>query len=699
VNSLEQMPMTAISPTDRATQLLESPAGTVLLMMVVDNDIAITDLAQPEVGLYAIVQAVGQISPWHGHGHERIKRTLFAWRDKHRSMLDQLALAIVSQPDIAWWWEDVDRHHQVWLPQHDTFICPEEVWELRPRDIPNRFECYVHEPRPLVSTSSAHGDLSPELAHVLSGVGDWVIQTPFIPRQVTIRPMARIREILSAQDWHDFVRQYPANGYHPSSPVNDPGQPWGDAPGLMVPDWRAVSFDWDGINISPWTYLVANQVRVASDIGWTEPWAWEGPHTVWLDWMFATVEDLPPVPEDAQQHVPHWFLQSLDFSDPRGWLMMPQNLVSTLRAVRQPGYVSTMTNRVTREPFGEIDDQSVEKITLTNALGMSIAILTYGGIIQSLQVPDRHGAFTNVVLGFDNLDDYVTKSPYFGAIVGRYANRIACGRFELDGVTYDVPVNNGENSLHGGIGGFDRRVWRAETIESEHQLAVRLTHISPAGEEGYPGTLTTTVLYDLNPTGLSFRITYHATTDAPTVLNLTNHSYFNLAGEGNGTILQHVAELRASHFLPVNAGLIPTGELAPVKGTAFDFTEAHVIGERIDRPGDEQLAIAGGYDHCWVLDTFDDLGFDPAWNIRVVDPGSGRVMDVKTDQPGVQFYSGNFLDGSFAGTSGQLYPQRAGFCLETQHFPDSPNQPPFPSTVLRPGEEFHSATSFSFGVQ
>ena len=354
-----------------------------------------------------------------------------------------------------------------------------------------------------------------------------------------------------------------------------------------------------------------------------------------------------------------------------------------------------MTNRVSSEPFGEIDGQTVERITLTNAVGMSVAILTYGGIIQQLCVPDRDGTIANVALGFDNLDDYATKSPYFGAIVGRYANRIANGRFTLDGVTYDVPVNNGPNSLHGGIKGFDKQVWRAEIPDDDRPIGLRLSHISPSGSEGYPGTVTTSVVYELSPDEPTLRVGYHATTDAPTVINLSNHCYFNLAGEGNGTILDHVIQLRASRFLSVDATLIPTGELAQVRDTPFDFTEAHVIGERIDTQEDEQLAIAGGYDHCFVFDTDVESG----WLVRVADPGSGRVLTVQTDQPGVQFYSGNFLDGSFAGTSGKVYERRAGFCLETQHFPDSPNHPEFPSTVLRPGEEFASTTIFGFETQ
>ena len=705
--------MADLTLADRATALLESPAGTVLLMMVVDNEIPIADLAQPEIGLHAIAQAVGEISPWNGFGHERIKRTLHVWRDENRSMLEELALAIVSQSEVAWWWEGVDRQHQLWLPQDEALVKKYGRWLTKERFLAGHSgavgdwsDPYGHEPQPLLSTSNYHGRLSPELAHVGSRSGDLYLLSPVELRKVTIHPDARILELHSARDWHNFVLKYPADGERNYRAKTDPrslayelGWPWGNAPGLLVPDWRAAAEDWDGVHISPWTYLTAIQVRVESEAGWTQPWSWEGPHTVWLDWVFETVEDLPAHDLDDPLHHHGWMLPRLNFSDPAGWLMMPQSHFETLATMHAPGYERTMTNRVTREPFGELDGHTVERITLNNAIGMSVSILTYGGIIQQLSVPDRDGTFANVALGFDNLDDYVAKSPYFGEVVGRFANRIANGRFTLDGVTYEVPVNNGPNSLHGGIHGFDKQVWNAVVTESEHVVSLVLTYTSPDGEEGYPGTLTTSVRYDLMANSPFLRVTYQATTDAPTVLNLSNHCYFNLAGEGTGSILDHVIQLRANRYLPVNPNLIPIGELASVAGTPFDFTEAHVIGERIDRPGDEQLAIAGGYDHCFVFDTADDLGFIPNWQVKVVDPASGRVMTVQTDQPGVQFYSGNFLDGSFAGTSGKVYERRAGFCLETQHFPDSPNQPDFPSTVLRPGEEFVSSTTFGFGVQ
>ncbi|HYI25211.1 MAG TPA: aldose epimerase family protein [Thermomicrobiales bacterium] len=356
------------------------------------------------------------------------------------------------------------------------------------------------------------------------------------------------------------------------------------------------------------------------------------------------------------------------------------------------------TGTIIHEPFGNLNGEQIERFTLANDTGMTVSILSYGGIIQSLVVPDRNGKLANVVLGFATLDEYVDKSPYFGAIVGRFANRIANGRFELDGAAYEVPVNNGPNSLHGGIRGFDKRVWSAAIDLDSASPALCLSLESADGDEGYPGNLSVRVRYSLSPDDNTLDLDYSATTDAPTILNLSNHSYFNLSGEDSGDILRHVVMLRANAYLPVDESLIPTGELAPVNGTPFDFTEAHIIGERIDTQGNEQLAFAGGYDHCWVSSVTDDPSAQPAWLARVIDPVLGRMMDVTTDQPGVQFYSGNFLDGSFAGTSGRTYGHRSGFCLETQHFPDSPNHPSFPSTVLRPGEAFYSRTRFSFGV-
>ena len=350
------------------------------------------------------------------------------------------------------------------------------------------------------------------------------------------------------------------------------------------------------------------------------------------------------------------------------------------------------------EPFGEVDGQPVERYTLTNANGIEVVILTYGGIIQSIRVPDRDGAMANVVLGFDTLDEYVASSPYFGAITGRYANRIAGGQFTLDGQTYQLPVNNPPNSLHGGEKGFDKRVWTASEGSSPDGPSLVLTYTSPDGEEGYPGTLDVTVTYTLTDNN-ELRIDYHATTDAPTVVNLTNHSYFNLAGEGSGTIYDHVLQLNASAFTPVDETLIPTGEIAPVAGTPFDFTRPKPIGQDIRDGSSEQILIGRGYDHNFVIDRPEGDDTSLVQVARVVDPESGRVLEVASTEPGVQLYTGNFLDGTFAGTSGKVYRQGDGFCLETQHFPDSPNQPDFPSTELRPGEEYTSTTVFAFSTE
>ncbi|WP_084960430.1 aldose epimerase family protein [Thermoactinospora rubra] len=307
-------------------------------------------------------------------------------------------------------------------------------------------------------------------------------------------------------------------------------------------------------------------------------------------------------------------------------------------------------------PSGE----PVERHVLDNGR-LRVAVLTYGATVQSLQVPDG----TNVVLGLDTLEGYLERSRYFGAVVGRYGNRIAYGRFTLDGVEYRLPVNNGDHSLHGGLRGFDKRVWSAEAVTG---TAITLRYVSADGEEGYPGTLTAEVTYSLEDTAL--RMDYRATTDAPTVVNLTNHSYFNLAGSGD--VLGHVVTMAAERYLPVDEGKIPTGELAPVAGTPYDFTSPARVGDRLE----------GCYDHCFVL----------SGGIRVEEPVSGRVMEVTTTEPGVQFYTGHMLDGEAT-----PYGPFAGLCLETQHFPDSPNRPAFPSTVLRPGEEYVSTTVYRFG--
>jgi aldose 1-epimerase len=366
-------------------------------------------------------------------------------------------------------------------------------------------------------------------------------------------------------------------------------------------------------------------------------------------------------------------------------------------AASQTPDASPVPGEVSSEPFGEVDEGSVEKYTLTNANGVEVSILNYGAIIQSILVPDRDGNLGNVVLGFDNIEDYVEKSPYFGAIVGRYANRIANGTFALDGQTYTLAINNDPNHLHGGDVGFDKVLWEVEDVSSPDGQSIALTRTSPDGEEGYPGNLTVTVTYTLTDAD-ELRIDYEATTDALTVLNLSNHSYFNLAGEGSGSIFEHELQLSAGNFTPVEETLIPTGEIAPVAGTPFDFTTAKPIGQDIRDGSDPQIVIGRGYDHNFVLDDWTEGNTDLLPAAVVTDPTSGRTLTVTTDQPGVQFYSGNFLDGTFAGTSGMVYRQGDGFCLETQHFPDSPNQPDFPSTELAPGETFTSTTVFAFSV-
>jgi aldose 1-epimerase len=346
---------------------------------------------------------------------------------------------------------------------------------------------------------------------------------------------------------------------------------------------------------------------------------------------------------------------------------------------------------VTSQPFGKIPDGTpVEVFTLSDGT-VEAQIISYGGIVLSLKTPDRNGNSADVVLGFDDLNGYYTNSnspggAFFGAIIGRYGNRIAHGSFALDGKKYSLPLNNGENSLHGGPHGFNNVVWKAKEIPD----GVELIYLSKDGEAGYPGNLTTTVRYTLVKGEL--KIDYSATTDKNTVVNLTNHSYFNLAGQGKGDILKHQLTLMASRFTPVDAGLIPTGELRPVPGTPFDFTKPTVIGERIDAD-DEQIKLGHGYDHNWVLDA---TGGKVALAAEAYDPSSGRVLQVLTTEPGVQFYTGNFLDGTIKGKGGVSYGKRSAFCLETQHFPDSPNHPDFPTTELKRGQRYHTVTVFKF---
>ena len=349
-----------------------------------------------------------------------------------------------------------------------------------------------------------------------------------------------------------------------------------------------------------------------------------------------------------------------------------------------------------REPFGEVEGQAVERYVLTNDSGMSVAILSYGGIVQRIDVPDREGRVANVALGFATVDDYVRDSPYFGAITGRYANRIAHGHFALDGVVHRLAVNSGTNALHGGLKGFDKHLWTAEATDAKDGVALRLSRTSPDGEENFPGTMPVQVTYTLTEAN-ELRIDYRATTDKPTVVNLTNHSYFNLAGEGSGSVLGHLLQLNASRYTPIDRFAIPTGEIAAVTGTPMDFTQPTVIGTRI-RDDFEQLRLGFGYDHNYVLDRPDSDNGGLVVAAVAVDPNSGRRLETRTTEPGIQFYSGNFLPGSYAGTSHRIYRQSDGFALETQHFPDSPNKSNFPSTVLRPSETYRSTTIYAFST-
>ncbi|MFI7699691.1 aldose epimerase family protein [Nonomuraea sp. NPDC049480] len=349
---------------------------------------------------------------------------------------------------------------------------------------------------------------------------------------------------------------------------------------------------------------------------------------------------------------------------------------------------------ISKKHFGTLSNgKKIDVYTLRNSGGMRVKILTYGGILQSIEVPGSGGEFANVTLGFDNLSDYVKKSPYFGCITGRYANRVAKGRFTLDGKRYRLAANDGPNHLHGGVKGFDKRIWKAEPFKRHDSVGLVLTYTSPDGEEGYPGTLRTKVVYTLTGDN-RIRMDYRATTSRPTIVNLTNHAYFNLRGEGNGRILGHELQINASRYTPVDKTLIPTGRIARLGGTPLDFREPTAIGERIDSRN-QQMVRGGGYDHNYVLDSRGQ-GLEVA--ARVVEPDSGRVLEVITDQPGLQFYSGNFLDGTLRGTGGRSYPKRSGFALESQHFPDSPNRKNFPSTVLRPGDVYRTTTIYAFST-
>ncbi|MFD7815540.1 aldose epimerase family protein [Streptomyces sp. NPDC059785] len=347
-----------------------------------------------------------------------------------------------------------------------------------------------------------------------------------------------------------------------------------------------------------------------------------------------------------------------------------------------------------KELFGTLaDGTKVHRWSLENG-GTRLKVLSYGGVVQSLEIPDRRGRYRNVSLGFANIEDYVASSPYFGALIGRYGNRIAKGRFTLDGTAYQLSVNDGENSLHGGAKGFDKRVWDVEGFTSGSDVGLVLHYVSGDGEMGYPGTLRATVTYTLTRDG-DWRIDYAATTDKATVVNLTSHVYWNLAGEGSGSIYDHELSIAAARYTPVDSGLIPTGELAKVAGTPFDFRRTKAVGEDI-READQQLLYGQGIDHNWVLDK--GITARPEHIATLRDPSSGRTLKIATTEPGLQFYSGNFLDGTLVGSGDHIYRQGDALCLETQHFPDSPNQPSFPSTVLRPGETYRTTTVHSFSA-
>jgi aldose 1-epimerase len=350
---------------------------------------------------------------------------------------------------------------------------------------------------------------------------------------------------------------------------------------------------------------------------------------------------------------------------------------------------------LSKEDFGRTaEGETVELYTLTNANGIEAKITTYGGIVVSLRVPDRKGALDDVVLGFETLDGYLKGHPYFGAIIGRYGNRIGKGRFVLNGVEYKLATNNGEHHLHGGVKGFDKVVWKAKPVTGRDKVGVELTYLSKDGEEGYPGNVSVKVVYTLTNNN-ELRVESVATTDKDTLVNLTYHSYFNLAGQGNGDILGHELVINADRFTPVDAGLVPTGELRSVRGTPFDFTLSTAIGARINQD-EEQLKFGRGYDHNWVLN-----GISGRLRLaaRVFEPTTGRVLEVGTTEPGLQFYAGNFLDGSLTGKGGKVYGHRSGFCLEPQHFPDSPNKPGFPPTVLKKGKKYQTTTVYRFSTQ
>jgi aldose 1-epimerase len=358
--------------------------------------------------------------------------------------------------------------------------------------------------------------------------------------------------------------------------------------------------------------------------------------------------------------------------------------------------IDTVAASIAEIPFGSLPDGTpLTLFRLRNASGVEADITNYGGIVTALRVPDRAGKIEDVVLGYDSLAGYLKAPSFFGALVGRYGNRIANGKFKLDGKTYTLVQNNGKNHLHGGKRGFDKVVWTAVPSSTPDSATLKLTYLSPDMEEGYPGNLDVTVVYTLTNDN-ALHISYEAKTDKKTVVNLTNHSYFNLSGNTRRDILGHTLTLRASRFIPVDQTLIPTGEIRPVKGTPFDFLQPAVIGARIDDPKDQQIKVGRGYDHCFVFDKplggYAEVG-------TLYDSISGRQMDLYTSEPGTQLYSGNFLDGSVTGKFNTVYARRYAVCLETQHFPDSPNKPEFPSVVLNPGDLYKTRTTYKFSVK
>lgn len=384
---------------------------------------------------------------------------------------------------------------------------------------------------------------------------------------------------------------------------------------------------------------------------------------------------------------------------------MNQNKVLTLIAVASLGIaaacftgcstMNTSKGTITKSEFGKMPDgQIVDVYTLRNGQGAEADILTYGGIVQKLIMPDKNGKLADIVLGYDYLDGYRTNSPYFGALVGRYGNRIGGATFKLEGQTYELAKNNNGNSLHGGLVGFDKVVWTARPMMTGDGPSLILTYVSKDGEEGFPGNLEVTAIYTLTENN-ALQVEFSAKTDKPTVVNLTHHSYFNLAGQGNGDILGHIVYINSDKTTPVDSGLITIGQFAPVAGTPFDFRKPMTIGARINDP-DTVLQYGPGYDHNWVISKPPgQFGMQA----RVVEPTSGRVMEVWSDEPGLQFYAGNFLDGTITGKGGKVYQRRTGFCMEPQHYPDSPNKPQFPSTELKPGQKFHNTIVYKFGVE